>query len=182
VYWKGSRWYGTERFLMSIEVDFPSFTGKNCDKLKKKKFVHWSGFESVRSRIQTRRTVAADIALTLQVWKLKESGSNFLSNAPRLPKQHCFLEGSQVSPVRPPGKGRTQIMMRIDHCWNRADKEKSKHSEKTLSQCHRSHHKSHKDWPGIEMGPPGWQAGAMPQPKKNNTNPTLFKVSVRTAQ
>jgi len=159
---------------MVIEVDFPSFTRKNCDKLKKK--------NSCTDLVSNRWTSAADIvtcaALTLQGWKFKGNGSIFLSNAPRLPKQHCFLEGSHVSPVGPPGKGRTQIMMSRDHCWNRADKERSKHSEKTLPQCHRSHHRSHKDWPGIETGPRGWQAGAMPQPKKNNTNPhTIQSVS-----
>jgi hypothetical protein len=30
--------------------------------------------------------------------------STFLQNTPRLPKVHCFLEDSQVSPVRPSGK------------------------------------------------------------------------------
>jgi hypothetical protein len=28
-----------------------------------------------------------------------------------------------------------------------------------LSQCHLAHHKSHMDWPGIEPGPPRWEAG-----------------------
>jgi hypothetical protein len=28
-----------------------------------------------------------------------------------------------------------------------------------LSQCHFVHHKSHTDWPGIEPGPPRWEAG-----------------------
>ena len=28
-----------------------------------------------------------------------------------------------------------------------------KHLDKTLSQCHFVHHKSHTDWPGIEPGP-----------------------------
>ena len=32
------------------------------------------------------------------------SESNFLSNAPRFPKEHCFLEGSQVAHVCPAGK------------------------------------------------------------------------------
>jgi hypothetical protein len=28
-----------------------------------------------------------------------------------------------------------------------------------LSQCHFVHNKSHMDWPGIEPGPPRWEAG-----------------------
>jgi hypothetical protein len=52
------------------------------------------------------------------------------------------MEGSQVSPVCPLGKGSTQITMIRDHWWIRTDKEKSKYSEKILSQCHHLHHKS----------------------------------------
>jgi hypothetical protein len=33
-----------------------------------------------------------------------ENESNFLSNAPQFPKEHCFLEGSQGFPVCPSGK------------------------------------------------------------------------------
>jgi hypothetical protein len=39
------------------------------------------------------------------------------------------------------------------------DREKQKNSEKTLSQCHFFHHKSHMDRPGREPGPPQWEAG-----------------------
>jgi hypothetical protein len=34
----------------------------------------------------------------------------------------------------------------------RATGENPKHSKEILSHCHSAHHKSHKDWPGIESG------------------------------
>jgi hypothetical protein len=42
--------------------------------------------------------------------------------------------------------------------WN-CKRVKPKYSGKKLSQCHFVHHKSHMDWPGIETGPPRWEAG-----------------------
>jgi len=37
--------------------------------------------------------------------------------------------------------------------WNDTDREKLTYSEKSLSQCHSGHHKTHMDWPGTEPGP-----------------------------
>jgi hypothetical protein len=31
--------------------------------------------------------------------------------------------------------------------------------EENLTQYHSVHHKSHKTWPGLEPGPPLWEAG-----------------------
>jgi hypothetical protein len=46
------------------------------------------------------------------------------------------------------------------------DRGKPKNSERNLSQCHLVHQKSHMDWPGLEPGPPRWEAGDQrPEPK-----------------
>jgi hypothetical protein len=37
----------------------------------------------------------------------------------------------------------------MEYSWNDNDSEKLKNSKKNLSQCHFSHPKPHKDWPGI---------------------------------
>jgi hypothetical protein len=47
----------------------------------------------------------------------------------------------------------------MEHRWNEIDRGKPKYSGKNLSQCHFVHRKSHMDWPGIEPGPPQWEAG-----------------------
>jgi hypothetical protein len=53
----------------------------------------------------------------------------------------------------------------MEHRWNEIYRGKPKYSGKTLSQCHFVHHKSHMDWPGIEPGPPRWEAGDwLPEP------------------
>jgi hypothetical protein len=47
----------------------------------------------------------------------------------------------------------------MEHRWNEIDRGKPKYSGKNLSQYHFVHHKSYMDWPGIEPGPPRWEAG-----------------------
>jgi hypothetical protein len=46
----------------------------------------------------------------------------------------------------------------MEHRWNEIDREKPKYSRKILSQCHFVNHKSYIDRPGIEPGPPRWEA------------------------
>jgi hypothetical protein len=48
----------------------------------------------------------------------------------------------------------TKMIMR-----NGIDRGNPKYSEKTLSQCHSVHHKSHMDRPEIEPEPPRLEAG-----------------------
>jgi hypothetical protein len=51
------------------------------------------------------------------------------------------------------------LFLVMEHRWNEINRGKPKYSEKNLSQCHFVHYKSHMDWPGIEPGPPRWEAG-----------------------
>jgi len=52
--------------------------------------------------------------------------------------------------------------MSIEFWWDDTDRRKAKHSEINLSQGQFAHHKYHKDWPGIERGPPRWVTGVWP--------------------
>jgi hypothetical protein len=85
-------------------------------------------------------------------WPFKDEKSEtiFLSNAPRFPKQPCFLESFQVSPLCPSGKNSRQMKMSTEHWWNDNDGGKLKYSEKSPSQSHFVHHKYHMDWPTIQ--------------------------------
>jgi hypothetical protein len=51
------------------------------------------------------------------------------------------------------------FLLVMEHQWNEIGMGKRKYSGKNLSQCRFVHHKSHMDWPGIEPGPPRWEAG-----------------------
>jgi hypothetical protein len=47
----------------------------------------------------------------------------------------------------------------MEHRWNEIDRGKPTYSEKNRQFVH---HKSHVDGPGIEPGPPRWEAGDLP--------------------
>jgi hypothetical protein len=66
-----------------------------------------------------------------------------------------------------------QFLHVMEHRWNEIDGRKPKYSGKNLSQCHFVYHKSHTDWPGIEPGPPGWEAGDSPLEQWHGPNTTL---------
>jgi len=57
----------------------------------------------------------------------KQSGNTFLANVPKAPKQHCFSEGSQVTPVCPSGKSNIKMKMSTERWWNDSDREKMKY-------------------------------------------------------
>jgi hypothetical protein len=67
--------------------------------------------------------------------------SNFLSNAPRLPKVFYFLNVSQFSPVCPCGKSNIHMKKSMGQWWTDTDRGKPKYSEKNLSHCHLVHQK-----------------------------------------
>jgi hypothetical protein len=50
----------------------------------------------------------------------------------------------------------TDEQVRTQYWWNDSDRGKPKYSEKILCQCRFVHHKSHMNWPGIELVPPRW--------------------------
>lgn len=71
---------------------------------------------------------------------------------------------------------------------------KLKCSEQKLSQCQLLRHRSYMDWPGVEMGPPRWEAGGWlrklwhdqnivfnrREPKWNNSEKFQCQFSVET--
>jgi hypothetical protein len=70
--------------------------------------------------------------LQIALWPIE---STFLSSAPRFPKQRCFWDGSQDSPVCPSAKSNVQMQTSMVNCWNDSDRGKATYSEKNLSQC-----------------------------------------------
>jgi hypothetical protein len=41
----------------------------------------------------------------------------------------------------------------VEDYWKDTDKRRPKYLEKNMSYCLFGHHKSHMEWPGIELGP-----------------------------
>jgi hypothetical protein len=54
----------------------------------------------------------------------------FISSAFRVPKEHCFVQGSQPLPVFPPGKSNMWMKMNMERWWNDTDRGKQKYWEK----------------------------------------------------
>ena len=79
-----------------------------------------------------------------------KNGSSILSNASRLSKEHCILEGPQASPICRSWKSNIWMMMSVEHWWKGKDRGEMKYSEKNLPHYHFIHLKSHMKWPEIE--------------------------------
>jgi len=50
------------------------------------------------------------------------------------------------------------MKMSMEHWWNDTDKGKARHLAKNLIPCQLSTKNLNIDWPGIEPGPPRWEA------------------------
>jgi len=76
------------------------------------------------------------ITLECCVWAevLKLNDSTLLVNAPRFPKDHCFSEGSQASPICLSAKSNRWMKMSMEHWWNDTDRGKQKYWERNPSQ------------------------------------------------
>ena len=88
-----------------------------------------------------------EVILTwLTQWYLRNSCKRrkvtVLFNSPRVLEEHCFLKGSQASPVCPFDEDECGASVN----WYVTDRGKLKHLDTSLSQCRFVHHKSHMDW------------------------------------
>jgi hypothetical protein len=59
--------------------------------------------------------------ILLKLLKTKRNESTSVSSAPRFPKEHCFLEGSQAAPVCRFGKRNTCMRRCMEHWWSDTD-------------------------------------------------------------
>ena len=94
--------------------------------------------------------------------------SNIQTQLPLYPLLHDILKstaligGSQVSPICPSGNSNMQMEMSINHWCNDIHRAKQKYCETYQTQCQFVHYIFHTQWPGIEPGPPQWQAADYP--------------------
>jgi len=79
---------------------------------------------------------------------------------PAIPDCTNFIKNSFASSACTTGNISAKTTMSMEQWWNYTDRgKKPKYSEKTLAHFHLVHHKSHMDWPGMELWPPRWEAG-----------------------
>ena len=65
---------------------------------------------------------------------------NVLFNAPVFPRDHFFLDGSQVSPNSPSSGRNKELQMSKEHWWNDTNRGNPKYLDKNLSHFHSEHH------------------------------------------
>jgi len=79
------------------------------------------------------RAALAPTESTITPLKTKASESTYLYNAPQFPKERCFVESFQASPIGPSGQSDMQMNMSVKHGWNINDGVKWKYSLKEES-------------------------------------------------
>ena len=88
----------------------------------------------------------------LNIWKLKMLG--FFSSFPISARASVSLEGSQALPVCPDES--SSCKMSVDTLWSDTDGEKRSARRKPRPKASFFHHRSHRNWPGIEPWAPRW--------------------------
>jgi len=68
--------------------------------------------------------------ISLNTWRPSERYC--LYKAPRFPKEHCGLEGSQASPVFPWGNSNMYMKMSMDYSWYHTSREEWNYSKKKI--------------------------------------------------
>ena len=118
-----------------------------------------------------------------RIYSIKKVKAFFCPTLPDIRKSIAFWKGSMF---------RLFFLLVRATCWWRwvwsnggmiLTGEKRSTQEKSVSQCHFVHHKSHTNWPEIETGPRRWQAGDWQSEPLNSiwhTRDTGLRV--RTAQ
>jgi len=84
-------------------------------------------------------------------WNLQ---CTFLPKAPDFRKNAVWFDILLTLAACPSDKSSMQMSM--CHRWKDNDSGRTHYMERNLSRCHSVHHKSHMDWPGIEIASLRW--------------------------
>ena len=129
-----------------------------CWSWQKKKLIYTYSPIWIRPIHQCLASYALMVIVSTPPTPNEKCGTTSLPNPSRLPKEHWFLEDSQVSLICPSGESRVWMEISMEDGWNDTHTDKLKHSDKTFLQYQSLGHTSHRNRPGIEHGPVGWEA------------------------